>query len=625
MFILKMEVEESMFKKRKKILLAAFLCICMLMSVVTGYGQSLNASTAGYKAGTYTSEGNGHNGTIKVEVVFTASSIKSVKVLSHSETKGICDVAIDRIPQKIVEGQTLKVDAVTGASDSSKGILEAVAACVKLAGGDAEALKAVVPVNSTISAGKTIEKETDLLIIGGGGAGLTAANAAVQNGVKNVLLIEKLPAFSGASAIAGGLAGGGSELQKSFGLTNDTPEKIFMDLMKGGKFANDARLTWILANKMGSTVDWLIKNMNIPIEKQFSNFPEHSVQRSYSVTGGSGNMLNILAKKFTDAGGKIMMETTAQKFIMNGNAVAGVTAKDVEGNTINIKAKKTILATGGFGNNPDMLSDALSNVLFYGAASSTGEGINMAKDIGAQLQFMDYAKTYPQGIEVKPGIGRVATVHSMLTTQQTGAIYVNKEGKRVINENMDFVSIKNATKQQTDDIIYLVMDQKAWDKWSTLANADLSPAGRFTFEEQEKWFNTPGGTPIFRRGTNIKEVSAAAGINGAALEETIRTWNKMVLSGNDSQFGRKQLFPLATNGKYYIIEQKLRFATTLGGVRVTEDFKVENTKGEVIPGLYAAGECVGGVHGYESMPTCMLSWAVTSGKLAGETVAQEMK
>jgi fumarate reductase flavoprotein subunit len=213
----------------------------------------------------------------------------------------------------------------------------------------------------------------------------------------------------------------------------------------------------------------------------------------------------------------------------------------------------------------------------------------------------------------------------MITTQKTGAIYINKEGKRVINENMDFVSIKNATKEQTDKIIYLVMDQKAWDKWSTHANGDVSPAGRFTFAEQEKWFNTPGGTPIFRRGTNLKDVAAAAGIDGAALKATIDNWNKMVTAGNDSQFGRKELFPFATNGKYYIIEQRLRFATTLGGVRVTEDFKVENEKGDAIPGLYAAGECIGGVHGYESMPTCMLSWAVTSGKLTGETVAKELK
>ncbi|MDF2530644.1 MAG: fumarate reductase/succinate dehydrogenase flavoprotein domain protein [Clostridia bacterium] len=619
-----------MVKRKMKAWLALILCLCMMTALVAGCEQKLvstqsEGAVVSFKAGTYTAEGKGNNGPIKVEVIFTQDAITSVKVLEHSETKGISEPAIDRIPKKILEGQTLRVDTVSGATNSSKGILEAVAACVTLAGGNAEALKTAVPQSGEQATGKIVEKETDLLVIGAGGAGLAAANAALQNGVKNVLVIEKSASFAGASAVAGGLAGGTSELQKSFGLTDDTPEKIFMDLMKGGKYANDARLTWLFAKEMGPTLNWLINEMKVPIENQFSNFPEHSVQRSYKVSGGSGTMLQILADDFKATGGTIMMETKAKSLIMNGDAVVGAVAEDASGNTINIKAKKTILATGGFGNNPEMLPDSLKGVLFYGAGTSTGEGINMAKDIGAQLQFMDYAKMYPQGIEVSPGIGRVSSVHTMMTTQQTGAIYVNKEGKRVINENMDFVSIKNATKEQTDKMIYLIMDQEAWDKWSKLANDDVSPAGRFTFEEQEKWFNTPDGTPIFRRGDKLEEVATSAGIDGTALKATIDSWNKMVSAGNDSEFGRKQLFPLATDGKYYIIEQKLRFATTLGGVRVTEGFQVENTKGGVIEGLYAAGECVGGVHGNESMPTCMLSWAVTSGKLAGEAVAKDLK
>ena len=323
----------------------------------------------------------------------------------------------------------------------------------------------------------------------------------------------------------------------------------------------------------------------------------------------------------------VLMETEAKSLLMDGETVVGAVAEDGDGNTVNIKAEKTILATGGYGNNPEMLSEALDNVLFYGAASSTGEGINMAKEIGAKLQFMDYVKMYPQGIEVAPGQGRVATVHSMLTTQQTGAIYVNKEGKRVIDENLDFVSIKNATKEQTDKIIYLVMDQEAYDKWSVLAHGDenSSAAGRFTFEEQEKWFNTPDGTPIFRRGDNIEKVAESAGIDGASLKSTIDNWNQMVAAGNDSEFGREELYSLDTEGTVYIIEHKLRFATSLGGLNINENFEVLNTNDEVIPGLYAAGEMIGGVHGYESMPTCMLSWAVTSGRLAGETVAETLK
>ncbi|ABR49150.1 fumarate reductase/succinate dehydrogenase flavoprotein domain protein [Alkaliphilus metalliredigens QYMF] len=616
-----------MNKRKMKYLVSVILCLSMILSVLTGCTQPAETVVASYTAGTYIGEGQGYNGIIKVEVSFSDDAIESVSVLEHGETDGISDPAIERIPTNVVEGQTLKVDAVTGATKTSEGILEAVSAAVELADGDVEALKVVEVIKEDKATGYIIDREADLLIIGGGAAGLTAANAAIENGVENVIVIEKLASFAGASAVAGGLAGGDSEFQRSLGLTDDTPEKIFMDLMKGGGFTNDARLTWIWSEEMGPTLDWLITEMDVPIKNQFSNFPEHSVQRSYSVEGGSGVMLRVLADKFVDAGGEILMETEGISFTMDGDTVVGAVAKDVDGNTINIKAPKTILATGGFGNNPNMLSDSLSEVLFYGASPSTGEGINMAKDMGAQLQFMDYVKMYPQGIEVASGFGRVSTVHSMLTTQQTGAIYVNKEGKRIIDENADFVSIKDATKEQTDDIIYLVMDQEAWDKWSVLAHGDenSSPAGRFTLDEQEEWFNTPEGTPVFRRGDNIEEVAVSAEIDGDSLKETIGRWNEMVASGEDKDFGRKELSPLATDGTYYIIEQKLRFATTLGGVRITENFEVENTEGGIIPGLYAAGECVGGVHGQESMPTAMLSWAVTSGKLAGEVIAGKMK
>lgn len=626
-----------MIRKNFKSLFLIIMVMILIVSMFTGCTQTSTApeqpskeepSSQGeklYNAGTYTGEGNGNNGPIKVEVTFSDVVIESISILEHNETEGLSDPAFERIPSTITNDQTLNVDAITGATNSSNGILEAVESCVKQANGDVEALKAKESNNKNV--GETIEAETDLLIIGAGGAGLTAANSALENGVEDVLVLEKLASFAGASAVAGGLAGGDSDLQRSFGLTDDTPEKIFMDIMKGGGFSNNPELTWLWSNEMGPTIDWLIKDMGVPIENQFSNFPEHSVQRSYYVTGGSGKMLNILADKFKSAGGTIMMETEAKSLIMDGDTVVGAVAVDNNGNTINIKANKTILATGGYGNNPEMLSEALDNVLFYGAASSTGDGIIMAKEANAKTSFMDYVKMYPHGIEVAPGQGRVATVHSMLTTQNTGAIYVNKEGQRVIDENMDFVSIKNVTKEQTDKMIYLVLDQEAYDKWSVLAHGDenSSAAGRFTFEEQEKWFSTPDGTPIFRRGDNIEEVAASAGIDGSNLKATIDNWNQMVSAGEDTEFGRDALHSFDTDGNIYIIEHKLRFATSLGGLNINKNFEVLNTFDEVIPGLYAAGEIVGGVHGYESMPTCMLSWAVTSGKLAGETVAEQMK
>lgn len=572
-----------------------------------------------FTPGTYEGEGKGNNGPIKVSVTFTADSIEKVEIVEHGESAGISDAAIERIPQAIVENQSLAVDTVSAATNSSKGIIEAVSACVTAAGADPQAL-----MQKTQDTKEATERDENcgILVIGAGGAGLTAALSAIQSGAGDVVVIEKQAMFAGASSVAGGLAGGCSKLQRSFGITEDTPEQIFADLMKGGQ-ANQEDLVRLWAGEMGPTLDWLIEN-GVPIESQFSNFPEHTYQRSFMVTGGSGEMLKVLAEDVKAAGGRIDMETKATALLTEDGAVTGAVAEDAQGNTVRYHAEKVVLATGGFGANTDMLSEDLSVALFYGVASSTGEGILMAQEAGAELCFMDYAKMYPTGIQVEENYARVATVHTALTTQTSGAILVNREGERVLNENLDFVSIKNATKEQTDHLLFLVMDQNAYDIWSQSANDSPSPSGRFTFEEQEAWFEADG-VPIFTRSEDIVEAAKAAGIDGEALKATVAEWNQMVKDGKDSRFGREELTALEEGGAWYIIEEKLRFATTLGGVTINTGFEVLNGEGNAILGLYAAGECVGGAHGYESMPTCMLSWAVTSGKLAGAAVAEVVK
>jgi succinate dehydrogenase/fumarate reductase flavoprotein subunit len=369
---------------------------------------------------------------------------------------------------------------------------------------------------------------------------------------------------------------------------------------------------------------WLIEDLNVPIYDRYpSDFPEHTVQRFFVVEGGSTGLTNTLADEFVKKGGTLLLETRATDFIMDGKSVAGAKALDKDGNEISIKAKKTILATGGFGNNLDMLTADISNAVFYGVASSTGDGHKMAEAIGAKMVFMEYAKMYPQGISMEgTNAGRADPTSCLTTTNNTGAIYVNKEGKRVVDENLDFVSIKKATIPQTDQMIFLVMDQTAFDMWSKLVNDYPSPAGRVTYEEQEKWFNSEG-KPIFTRGT-LKEAAELAGIDAGILAETVANWNKMVASGKDTEFGREELYELDTDSKFYIVEQRLRFATTLGGVDVNTKLEVKDNSDTIIPNLYAAGEVVGGANGIEAMPGCMLGWSVNSGRFAGYSAAEAL-
>jgi succinate dehydrogenase/fumarate reductase flavoprotein subunit len=279
------------------------------------------------------------------------------------------------------------------------------------------------------------------------------------------------------------------------------------------------------------------------------------------------------------------------------------------------------LHAGGFGNNLDMLTDDISNAVFYGVSSSTGDGHQMAEAIGAKMVLMEYAKLYPQGISMDgTNAGRADPTSCLTTTNNTGAIYVNMEGERVVDENLDFVSIKKATIPQTDQVIFLLMDQTAFDMWSELVNEYPSPAGRITYEEQEEWFAKDGGRPVFTRGT-LEEAANEAGIDAAAVAETVAHWNEMVAAGEDTQFGREELFALDTDSQFYFVEQRLRFATTLGGLDVNTNMEVKNTADELIPNLYAAGEVTGGANGNEAMPGCMLGWSVNSGRYAGYNAA----
>lgn len=597
------------------IILAMLFTACQSNTVDQPAGTDISAVS-----GDFTGSASGFGGDIEVTLTIEGDRITDAKISGEKETPAIGGLAIERMAKDMVEKNTIEVDAFSGATMTSNGILEAAAKALEQSGLSLADLAKVEISNAPTQT----EYETDILVIGAGGAGLTAANAAQEKGINNIIVIEKMPYVGGATAQAGGFVGGGSKLQKELGLTGDSPDLIYEDIMRGGEYTNNPELVRLMADNMGETLDWLIEDLNVPIYDRYpSDFPEHTVQRFFVVEGGSTGLTNTLADEFVKKGGTLLLETRATDFIMDGKSVAGAKALDKDGNEISIKAKKTILATGGFGNNLDMLTADISNAVFYGVASSTGDGHKMAEAIGAKMVFMEYAKMYPQGISMEgTNAGRADPTSCLTTTNNTGAIYVNKEGKRVVDENLDFVSIKKATIPQTDQMIFLVMDQTAFDMWSKLVNDYPSPAGRVTYEEQEKWFNSEG-KPIFTRGT-LKEAAELAGIDAGILAETVANWNKMVASGKDTEFGSEELYELDTDSKFYIVEQRLRFATTLGGVDVNTKLEVKDNSDTIIPNLYAAGEVVGGANGIEAMPGCMLGWSVNSGRFAGYSAAEAL-
>lgn len=605
--------------------LAMLMTFLFVLLGTTAWAQS-------YTAGVYTAQANGNNGPVTVEVEVSDAEILSVKVTEHAETAGLSDTPIERIPAKIVEGQTLAVDTVSGATNTSNAILKAAEDALAQAGADIEALKAVQEKDET--AGETAERHVQALVIGAGGSGLAAAITLQEQGIET-LVVDKMANAGGATALTGALINGGcSKQQAERGVTDDV-QTMFMDAMVYGSFQNDARMTWLMVNNTGDSVDWLHDTVGVEFEEAINHFPEHTNDRAFYPKGKQpGYLTGTMEQHYLSNGGELLLETRAQHLLTEDGRVIGASCSTADG-TLNIYADVTLLATGGYGASVALRPADQMGTLFYGASASTGDGIIMAEEVGAMTHYMQYLKSYPQGIE-KPldggnitadgttfrGNAYISPLASQAVTLNDGAIYVNVEGERCMNENMDFVSIKKVTQKQTDMTVYLVMDQKGYDKWMGMmeVSAGLTP------EIVAPWLDADDGKPVFRKGATVEEAAAKAGIDAEKLSATVAHFNEMVASGKDDDFGRAEMsVGLDSDGPIYIVEQRLRMATSLGGLKTSTSFEVYDENEQAIDGLYACGEVIGGVHGDESMPSNCVAWAVTSGRLAAKAAADAVK
>ena len=605
--------------------LTMLMTLLFVLLGTTAWAQS-------YTAGVYTAQANGNNGPVTVEVEVSDAEILSVKVTEHAETAGLSDTPIERIPAKIVEGQTLAVDTVSGATNTSNAILKAAEDALAQAGADIEALKVVQEKDET--AGETAERHVQALVIGAGGSGLAAAITLQEQGIET-LVVDKMANAGGATALTGALINGGcSKQQAERGVTDDV-QTMFMDAMVYGSFQNDARMTWLMVNNTGDSVDWLHDTVGVEFEEAINHFPEHTNDRAFYPKGKQpGYLTGTMEQHYLSNGGELLLETRAQHLLTEDGRVIGASCSTADG-TLNIYADVTLLATGGYGASVALRPADQMGTLFYGASSSTGDGIIMAEEVGAMTHYMQYLKSYPQGIE-KPldggnitadgttfrGNAYISPLASQAVTLNDGAIYVNVEGERCMNENMDFVSIKKVTQKQTDMTVYLVMDQKGYDNWMGMmeVSAGLTP------EIVAPWLDADDGKPVFRKGATVEEAAAKAGIDAEKLSATVAHFNEMVASGKDDDFGRAEMsVGLDSDGPIYIVEQRLRMATSLGGLKTSTSFEVYDENEQAIDGLYACGEVIGGVHGDESMPSNCVAWAVTSGRLAAKAAADAVK
>lgn len=607
--------------KRTLSLLLAFVMVLGLAACGGNTAQETTAAATAaseeagiYTPGTYTGTAAGKNGDVKVEVTFSANAIDSVKVVEHSETAGISDGAIENIPAAIVENQSLAVDTVSGATITSDAILKAVADAVAQAGGDVEALK-----NAAAPAGEKEAKElsADVIVVGGGGAGMAAATRLAQLG-KSVILVEKSGFLGGAISVSGGnQVVMGSQLQIDNGVADDSVESMVADFEANGANKNNKEILTLFAENVGATTDWLVASCGITFEEGLHQLGEYSHNRELAYTGGGAGFAEAMRKAVEEAGVQVLLNTKAESLIADNGTVTGVKAASSDAD-YTLTAGDVVLATGGYGANKDMLTDEMKSALYYGPASSTGEGIQMAQAVGAQTANMEYGKRYPNGIEVSEGMAK-STIAGNIVGWTMSAILVNKDGNRVVNEKASNRTILEEELKQEGGELYLLLDAETFEAWK----AKLAPAG-ISDADIEKYLEANGTTtPVFAHGETLEEAAAAAGINADNLKATVEKYNGFVAKGSDDDFGRAATYLTKTigEGPYYIVEQKPRFATTMGGLVINTSMQVLNEAGEPISGLYAAGENCGQVMGDDSPSGANNAWALTSGKLAADAIA----
>ncbi len=546
--------------------------------------------------GTYTETAKGFGGDVTVTLEVTEKAIEKVEIEGNDETENIGSFAVEMLDDRIMEAQSPKVDALSGATVTSNAILAAAKKAMKDAGADISAFpdKKEEPV-----AEKQNKKlKTDIVIIGAGGAGMTAAINAKQAG-KDVILLEKMPYAGGNTTKAtGGMNAAETHYQAEQGI-EDSVEQFVEDTMEGGHNINDRALVETMAENSAEGIDWL-DSIGAPLPKvSFSGGATNA--RIHAPEDGSGVgafLVTSMLKKVNELGIDVMYNTTATELISKDGVITGVKAESRDTN-YTINAKAVILATGGFGNNEDMIVQYrkdLKGTVTTSAPGVTGDGIVMAEKVGADLVDIDQIQLHPT-VEQKT---------SMLITESVrgdGAILVNQDGKRFTDELLTRDVVSAAELEQPGSYAYIIFDQRL----------------REGLKATEKYISTG----ITVEGETIEDLAEKIDVDPKTLAETLNNWNKYVADKKDPDFGRTTgMDKDLSQAPYYAIKIAPGIHHTMGGVHIDTSAEVIDTEGNTIPGLFAAGEVVGGVHGGNRIGGNAVADIVVFGKIASDSAVQ---
>lgn len=631
-------MKKAQIKKSVSALAMAAVIAVSLFGYGCGAKPASTSSDAGV-SGDFTGTAKGFGGDVSVTLTLTDGAITGCTAEGKEETQGVGSEAIAKMPGAIAESGSIAVDGVSGATITSTAIKEAAAAALTAAGLNPDDYKTAVENNATAE-DSTVD--ADVVVVGAGGAGMTAAITAAAEG-KTVVILESQSMVGGNSVRAtGGMNAGKTvyqdenEFGESAGVEKtlktaaekyadnetitalaktvseqwaayqanptgyfDSVELMELDTMIGGKGINDPELVETLCANSADAIDWLDEH-GITLHN-VSSFGGASVKRIHRPVNAEGKtvsvgsyMIPLLQENCEKAGVKMMLDTTATEILTDANGAAvGVKATGASGETVTVNAKAVILASGGFGANLDMVvkyKPELKGFMTTNAPGIQGQGIEMAQAISAATVDMDQIQIHPT-VE--------ANTAALITEglRGDGAILINEEGQRFIDEVGTRDVVSAAEIAQTGSYSWLVVDQAMADASSVIQG-----------------YIKKGYTVT---GTTYEELGKAMGVDAAAFAETMEKWNGYVEAKNDPDFGRTSFANPLNTAPYYAVKVTAGVHHTMGGLKINANTEVLNEKGEVIPGLFAAGEVTGGVHGANRLGGNAVADFTVFGRIAG--------
>ena len=555
--------------------------------------------------------GVGKHGDITVAVTFDAGKIQDIKIVKNAENPILAKKVFTDLKDQVVALSSTDVDLVSGATFSAKGFIDAVNDAAKKAGvtlakADKKALK---------KAARELPKTSnyDVVVIGAGGAGFSAAITA-RNAGANVVLLEKMPAVGGNSLISGAEMNVAKNwVQPKLGINDDSPELHAQDTFKGGDGKGDMKVINVMTHEALDAAKWCRDYLGVRFEDDnLFFFGGHSRKRALIPVGHTGT--EFIAKfqaKADELGIPVITNMKAEELIKDKDGrVVGVKAT-MDGSEYTFNAKGgVVLATGGFGANPEMVKKYNPKIderfKTTDAPGSTGEALYMAERAGAELVNMGYIQTYPICDPLSGAIELIADARF------DGAIMLNQEGKRFVEELQRRDVLSEAILNQTGRYCWVLWN----DKIGSISNTVKAHANEY------EAFTKQG---IMTTCDDLKCIADFTKIPFDQLQKTVKRVSDMAGKGNDKDFNHRAGLMDMQQGKYYVIKAVPSTHHTMGGVRINEKAEALTAEGKVIPGLWAAGEVTGVTHGTNRLGGNAYTDIIVFGRIAGEAAAKAAK